>query len=241
MKILSLDFETTWTTPVNPRQCRILEIGAVLYDWHSRKPLKMMSEFIHEEDHPASPPELVELTGITDDMRREHGTSLRKGLTELEILMSQCDYVIAHNGNEFDKIVLESELERISWVQKAPLTPWIDSKTDVPYPSSVKSHKLVHLCTEVGEFINPFPHRAVFDALAVLKLVRRYDLDEILALQAQPTVKVIASVSYERRNLPKERGYYWDGENKQWWKSMKEKQALLEAEQAPFAVQIRGN
>ena len=239
MKLLSLDFETTWTNPVNPKQCRVLEIGCVLYDWENKKPLKMMSEFIFEEDHPKSPPELVELTGITDDMRKEHGIKLKEGLTALNFLMDQCDYVIAHNGNDFDKVVLQSEIERgsFSFVMNKP---WIDSKTDIPYPSSVKSHKLTHLCTEVGEFVNPFSHRALFDALAVLKLVRRYDLNEILELAKQPTVKCIASVGYERRELPKARGYYWDGENKYWWKAMKEKQAYLEQDQAPFSIQIRG-
>lgn len=240
MKILSLDLETSWTNPVNAKQARIFEIGAVLYDWEARKPLKIMSEFIFEEDHPASPPELVKLTGITDEMRKEYGIPLIKGIDELRYLIGMSDYIIAHNGNDFDKVVYESEFERIFGNKNDfPKVPWIDSKTDVPYPDTVKSHKLVHLCTEIGEFINPFSHRAVFDALAVLKLVQRYDINEILELAKQPTVKCIASVGYERRELPKQRGYYWDGENKYWWKAMKEKQANKEQDEAPFSVQIR--
>lgn len=238
MNILSLDFETTWTQPVNAKQCRIQEIGAVLYDWENKKPLKMLSEFIYEDGHPASPPELVALTGITDEMRREYGISLKDGLLRLSALFSKACYVVAHNGNEFDKVVLDSELERSPIGTPFNLIPWLDTKTDIEYPPAVKTAKLTYLCAEHG-FVNPFSHRALFDALSVIKLMERYDIHKMIEQSKLPTVKVIASVSFEKKHLARERGYYWDGENKYWWKSMKGPAALREKQDAPFSVQIR--
>jgi DNA polymerase-3 subunit epsilon len=235
MLLLGFDLESTWTEPVNPRVARPTEIGAVLYCTETRKPLKMMNELIHEPDHPVSPPPLVALTGITDDMKEKYGITSLKGMSMLNQLIEVCDFVVAHNGNAFDKIIYEEECARmgIPVVNK----PWIDTKTDVPYPESIKTTKLTYLCAEHG-FANPFQHRALFDVLSMLKIVELYDVNEIVEMAKQPNVTVVASVSYQDKDLAKQRGYYWDGENKRWKKDMKEQAANREKETAPFPVQL---
>jgi DNA polymerase-3 subunit epsilon len=235
MLLLGFDVESTWTQPVNPRIARPTEIGAVLYCTETRKPLKMMNELVHELDHPQSPKELVELTGITDDMKEKYGIPSMKAMSMLNQLIGQCDYVVAHNGNVFDKVIYEEECSRVG----IPVVnkPWIDTKTDVPYPDSIKTTKLTYLCAEHG-FANPFQHRALFDVLSMLRIVELYDINEIVEMAKQPNVTVVASVSYQDKDLAKQRGYHWDGENKRWKKQMKEKQALKEKEQAPFPVQV---
>lgn len=236
MKILSVDFESSWTSPVNPAVCRITEIGAVLYDTELKRPLRLYSDFIYEVDHPTSPKELVDLTGITDDMRKEHGVSLMQGFANLNLLISHADYIIAHNGNDFDKPLLYAEAERFGW--KVISKPWLDSKTDIEYPPHIKTSKLTYLCSELG-FVNPFSHRALFDALSVIKIMSMFDINKIVEQSKLPTVKVIAQVSFDKKHLARERGYYWDGENKYWWKSMKEPAAMKEQNEAPFPVNIR--
>jgi DNA polymerase-3 subunit epsilon len=236
MNILSLDFETSWTTPVNPKQCRIFEIGAVLYDWEKRIPIKMMSEFIHESDHPLSPKELIDLTGITDEMKAEWGIPLKSGISLLNDMVEKADYIIAHNGNEFDRPLLYAETERIG--AKVADKPWIDSKVDIDYPPKVKSRSLSQLCTE-HRFLNPFAHRALFDALSVIEILKHYRIDDVIESSKQPNCRVIASVSFDKKHLAKDRGYHWDGDNKVWWKGMKSSKAQKEKEDAPFAVQIR--
>lgn len=236
MKILSLDLETTFLNPINTSQIRIKEIGAVLYDWNLKRPLKMISEFIYEEDHPPSPQELVDLTGITDDMCKEYGISLSSGLHLLSTLMSRADFVLAHNGNSFDKPVLEAEYGRCGYMM--PQLHWIDSKTDVPYPSHVKTRKLVHLCAEMG-FVNPFAHRALFDALSTLNVVKNFDMEEVIAISKEPTVRLVAEVSFAEKDKAKVLGYYWDGENKQWFKEVKERYVATEKNLATFNVYTR--
>lgn len=221
MKILSIDVETTWTDPVSPKQARIREIGAVLYDWNVQRPLRIFSECIFESDHPPSPKELVDLTGITDAMARKYGIPLVTGLIVTNELLRDCDYVAAHNGNVFDKIVFQAEFERQGMVMFE--RPWIDTKTDVPYPAHIKTRKLSHLCAELG-FVNPFAHRAMFDALSTLEVLKRFNIDDVVKLANEKTVRVCAEVTYSEREKAKKAGFYWDPDNKEWFKELKESQ-----------------
>lgn len=234
MLILGLDFETTWTTPVNPCIARPIEVGAVLYDAEARKPVIMQSDFIHSEDLPPSPEELVKLTGITDDDRVNYGDNSETVFKKLNTLLRLADYVLAHNGLEFDKVIYEKECERLSLepVEKW----WLDSKTDLPLPDTIKTSKLTYLAAEHG-FANPFSHRALFDVLTMIKICEHYDFKEIVALSKEPNFKLIASVSYHDRQLAKDRGYYWDGENKQWTKVVKESRLEVEKAELKFPVQ----
>jgi len=74
--------------------------------------------------------------------------------------------------------------------------------------------------------------------MTMLKLLSEYPLEEVLRLSKEPLCEVIASVTYEDRQLAKDRGYTWDGERKKWVKKLKQSYAKREAEQAPFHVNI---
>ena len=233
MIVLGLDFETTWTDPVNTAEARIIEIGAVLWDTDTNKPLDMMNVLINEEHH--RDPKLVTLTGITQDMLSDHGVLLFQGLEQLSEMAGKAEYVVAHNGNDFDKPILDHELERVG--HKPWVRTWIDTRIDIPYPDHIKTRKLVYLAAELG-FANPFAHRALFDVLTMLKVMSMFDIKDIIELAKQPTVTCIARVSYADKQLAKDRGYYWDGDNKRWFKKMKKGQALVEEQQAEFNIVI---
>ena len=235
MLLLGLDFETTWTEPVSPMHARPTEAGAVLYDTERRAPLRIYNTLVYDGDYPSSPPELVALTGITDDMLLKYAVSPVVMLEILNEMMEEAHYIVGHNGVEFDKVIYEQECER--WDMKHLDKPWMDTKTDVPYPEHIKTRKLTHLAADHG-FANPFSHRALFDVLTMFKVMEEYDFNEIAELSKQPNVRVIANVSYHDRELAKKRGYYWDGENKRWTKIMKEEQAAKEKSEAGFPVQV---
>lgn len=235
IKILALDYETEWATPVNPLLIRPLEVGAVLTK-QTLEGLEVIEEYntlIYEKDHMVSPKELVQLTGITDQMRMEEGISSWTAHNNLNDMLKDCDYVMAHNGNQFDKIVYEEECARLGI--KHVVRPWIDTKVDLPLPDHIKTRKLTHLW---AEHKLEGAHRAIFDVNLMLEIFSHYDLLEVIELSKQPTIKLIASVSYHDRNLAKDRGYYWDGENKRWTKELKEQAAIREQSQAPFPVQM---
>lgn len=235
MLILGIDFETTWTSPVNVMLARPLEIGAVLWETETKKPAMIYSNFLFESDHPRSPLELVELTGITDDMRERFGVSPRTGLSQLNALMRMADYIVAHNGNEFDKPIYFEECGRLGLepVHKK----WLDTKTDLPLPPTIKTTKLTYLAAEHG-FANPFAHRAVFDVLTMLKILDIYDIKKVVELSLEPSYRVVASVSYNDRNLAKDRGFHWDGENKRWMKVVKKSNLEKETNDIPFTVMV---
>jgi DNA polymerase-3 subunit epsilon len=198
----------------------------------------VQSDFLWSEEYPNSPPELVELTGLTDDILSEFGIHPVVALKKLLALMEKADYIVAHNGNEFDKLVLEEELKRYG--SNMPSKPWIDTKTDVPYPKRIKTTKLSYLCAEHG-FANNTAHRALFDTQAMLRVLSQYNFDDVVALAKQPTVYAIANVSFQEKHLARDRGYYWNPDAKKWYKAMKESAAIEEKNSAPFEVEIKTN
>lgn len=233
MKVLGIDFESTWTDPVNPKEARITEIGVCLMDWETQTPLEVFSTLVYDDSYPKSPPELVELTGITDEMLISRGVPPEVAFRDLINLINECDYVVAHNGNEFDKPLCLSEFMRYGF--RLPEKPWIDTKTDIKYPKHIKTRKLTHLAADHG-FANPFAHRALFDVLTMLKILSFYPIEGVIELSKEPLVHCIARVSFQDKDKAKSRGYYWDGDKRAWFKPLKESEFSKEENEAPFVV-----
>lgn len=231
MKICSLDFESTHDNTFDTENMLITEVGAVLYDTEDKKPITLISDLLWDNSYPVSPQELVEITGITDELLQNHGISPAEGLSKLNRMLGECDYVLAHNGNQFDKPLYRANCERydIPYIDKV----WMDSMLDVEYPDYIATRKLTYLAAEHG-FANPFSHRAVFDSLTTLKVLENYDFNKIAEMAHEPTKKVVAKVSKAYKDLAKKRGYRWDPDNKIWYKYMKHSFYLKEKENAPF-------
>ena len=215
MRILGIDFETTGLEAAN---CRVTEIGAVLWDWEEKKPIQMYSELITDfkGNHDISS-EIIELTGITPAMCTEFGVGIDFGLSNLQDMEDKADYFMAHNA-PFDKKFYIEECIR----QNIPPSEkgWIDTCADVPYPKRFKAKNLVTLAAEHG-FVNPFPHRAATDVLTMLKVAAHYDFDEILRYFNSPTITLRAMVTFHEKDKAKQAGYRWDGDNKWWLKNIK--------------------
>lgn len=213
MYVLGVDFETTG---LSAETDSIIEIGAVVWDTEHKKPLRMMSELI-QVDKKLSP-EIIEITGITDEDLAKQGSSLESGIQQLIELSKGCKYLVGHNGREFDKLFLDKALGQLGLELN---TAWIDTLYDVPYKDSISSRKLTHLCADHG-FLNPFSHRAVFDVLSMLSVMSLYSFDEIEKLFQSPSVKIVAKVSYDDREKAKKAGFRWDPANRYWFKKLKE-------------------
>ena len=233
MRLLFVDFESTWTNPVDPKEALITEVGAALFDWDKQTPLALYSDLVWSPNHPKSPEDLVELTGITDSMLEDYGVPPGVALCKLKALCSSADFLVAHNGTGFDKPLLKAECERHG--EEMPETPWIDTRCDVPYSKKIQGRKLIYLAADHG-FINPFQHRALFDCLTTAEVLKPYDILEVIELSKQPLIHAVAKVSYKDRALAKEAGYYWDGEKKQWFRPMKESLFEAEKERVPFVI-----
>lgn len=228
MLVLGLDFETDSLDTVNGS---ITEVGAVLWDTLINKPLVIYNKLIRQSK-PLTP-EIVKLTGLTDDILAKYGEDPYHVLAGLGEVMTKADHVVAHNGTNFDKPFYHNNCARIDL---DPLEKhWVDTSVDIPYPDNISTRKLVHLAAEHG-FVNPFAHRAVFDVLTMLAVCAKYDWPQVIALSKEENVRLIANVSYADNNKAKERGYRWDATRKQWYKTIKRSFVEREINEANFKI-----
>lgn len=231
MLILGLDFETT---SLDVEKCEVIEVGAVLWETNTAKPVKMLSELVKIDGEVSAETETI--TGITAADLDEHGISQLEACGRLNDLVDESLFVMAHNGTAFDKPVFEAWEQRLAPVPERSIL-WLDTAVDIVYPTHIKTRNLRHLAAEHG-FLNPFAHRAIFDVLTMLRVASQYDIHAIIARAAEPTMCVEAIVSFERRDLAKDRGYRWYGPRKMWWKSFKESDLVVEREACGFPIRL---
>jgi DNA polymerase-3 subunit epsilon len=227
---LGLDFETTG---LDTSKERITEVGAVLWDCKEKLPLSMFNALIFDETMPELTPEITALTGLKTETLKRWGSDPKEILQTLTGLMAHADYIVAHNGTNFDKPLYYAECKR--WGVTPCEKPWIDSCADVPYDARIATRKLVHLAAE-HNFLNPFAHRAVFDVLTMFKVISQYDHDEIIRYANSPNITVRAVVTYEDRLKASSRGYRWNADAKHWIKTIKNFQIEKETKECPFKV-----
>lgn len=216
MRLLGLDFETTG---LDTATARITEIGAALWEVETKRPLVTVGAFLYDSTYPPQSEQIIQLTGITDGMLREFGTSPKDNLQWLDGFCAKHNvaYIVAHNGENYDKPLLMSELERHSVETRCLRTlGWIDTRTDIPFASEPDSRKLNHLALDCG-FINPFAHRAVFDVLTMLRVLSNYDIRQVLEYQSLPFVTCRANVAYADRDKAKAQRYSWEKIGTETW------------------------
>lgn len=239
MRLLGLDFETTGLDTLNDR---IIEVGVALWCTESKKYLIATGSFV-KTDVPISE-EASLVNGITQEMVTEFGTTPDEMLTTLDLmcLRHKVDYIVAHNGENFDKPMLYSAMKRSRG--SYPILEnidWIDTRTDIPFPTEPSSRKLNHLAADHG-FINHNKHRALFDVTTMMQVLACYDIEKVLAYQKIPFITLQAVVGYEDRQLAKDARFSWEaiGDKrypKMWVKRVK--QNLLELERTKCKFEIR--
>ena len=151
--IVVLDFETTG---LNPRPCRVIEIGAVrLKNGAVEDSLSLLVN-----PHVSLPARVSELTGITDAMLADK-ESAETAIPKLMDFIGDAP-IAAHNAS-FDGAVLRAELQRLGLHFEAPVLDTLTMARKL-YPD-MKSHKLGSLCKQLGVSLKN-AHRAVHDATA---------------------------------------------------------------------------
>ena len=228
MKILGFDTETTG---LDATKDRITEVGLALYDTDNRQPVRISGFLVNTPALISA--EITHLTGITNSLTAQFGVEPSAALKAIQGMAATADFFCAHNA-EFDKGFYEAECARQS-VAPSKL-PWIDTRTDLPHAAYQlgKSASLKYLACDHG-FTYP-AHRAVNDVLAMFEILSRYDIDVVIKRASTPNVNVRAVVSFDDKQLAKERGYYWKPEKKLWIKPLKLDEVDAEKENAPFPV-----
>lgn len=241
MRILGLDFETTG---LDPEKDRIIEIGAVLWETEGNHVIHGFGNYIFDDTYPELSGEITALTGIHQSTLREFGKhpfNTFKSLNDYA-LGSQVKYICAHNGELFDKPFLANELKRSGLSSALLETPWLDTRADLPFRTEPDSRKLKHLALDQG-FINPFPHRAQYDVLTMMKVLSQFKIEDVIEYSKIPWVTIRALVEYKDRQLAKDKRYYWEtlGDKKYkgcWVKKVKENYLETERKQSGFEIVV---
>lgn len=242
MLLLGVDVETTG---LDVREDRITELGAVLWDTERRAPIVVANHYVWDKSYPPLSAEITEITGIRTEDLQEFGIPPAVVFSDYNLLAKRADCIVAHNGNNFDKPLMENQFSKnqVAWVN----TPWLDTSVDVPYPQTIKTRKLTHLAAEHG-FLNPFAHRAFADVLTMLAVLDRYDIAECARLSQEPNVDIEAVTlapwkdpapeGQKETDKAKARGFRWNGARKKWIKTVKESFADKEVSECPFPVKV---
>ena len=218
--ICILDVETTGFDIDNDE---VTEIAWVIKRHGATRPLANFCAYV-----PGTveiPEEVQGLTHITDSMRNEYGIDPPKlyDLLSAHLTKYKVKYFAAHNGNDFDRHFVNRLFPKLK--EEHANIPWIDTLTEMPWPDSFRCLQLGHIAAEFG-FLNPFPHNALADVWTTAKIMDQFSWEEILKLHNSPTLIVRANVSYDDRNLAKDKRFRWEtiGDKKypkQWVKKMK--------------------
>lgn len=208
MILLGVDLETggSFNDPLESNF--ITEIGAVLYD---NGPVEILSYLIKNDQRIVADAELY--TGISDAQTDKYGVSIDKAISEFKILVDKCDAIVAHNGLAFDKPILDRFVDTSKKV-------WIDTVIDIDYPANVKNRNLTYLQAWHG-FVYP-GHRAIFDVMAMIRILESYDIHKIFSMAQSPLVLVRALTGYHEREKPKSKGFSWNPDSKYWEKNIRE-------------------
>lgn len=213
---------------------RVTEIGAVLWDTAKKSPVRVEGYLVNPGENCEWDQEAVEVSGITKEIAELHGIDSGDALSRFLYLIERADAVCGHNSNSFDRPMFEAWCQRVG--VEPPKKLWIDTCTDIEFPEKISTRKLTYLAAE-HSMLNFFGHRAVFDVMIMLQVLSHYDIERVIYLAQQPSVTVMACVSYDDRQLAKDRGYRWQPAPKKTWEKTI-KQCFLEREQKDAGFKV---
>ena len=220
MQLLGLDFETTG---LKIGVVSVVEVGMVLWDTDLHTPIKTMGFIVNPGPDAVWEPDVHKHNKATPEICAKFGMPDERAIRQTLAWYQSADAAVAHNGPQFDRLLLKHWAESYGYDWQ-PDKLWIDTMCDIPYPENITTRKLTHLAAE-HEFLNPFPHRAMFDVMTMMRILDGYDINEVVRVASSPTLTVEAQVDREHKDWAKQRSFYavWDnGSFVAWRKLVKE-------------------
>lgn len=230
MYLLAIDTETTG---LDTKTDDIIELGYAIYHIDNPAPILMKDFFLTPKRELTD--EVTGITGITSDILNKAAVTPTLAFNSLlqDMIEYNVSWIVGHNVVEYDYPILAANFERCGL--RMPKVDMIDTKTDIKFTVPTKSNRLSYLAADHG-FINPFPHRALTDAMTCMVLLYKYDIKKVLEVAGTPMIEIRADVNFDRRDLAKQLGYNWDGDRKIWVKKIRKFYLQTEATQAKFPV-----
>ncbi len=254
MRLCGVDFESQHddaaTTPIT-------EIGAIQIEdgehgWQERE---RYSQLVYHPGYQPQTPEIVELTGITDEMLKKDGIEPKAAMPRLLEMIAEADYALAYN-KQFDETVCRSLCARLQLTM--PDTPWLCVLNELPWPGRFPCRRLSHLAWDLEvEFDRANLHRAVDDVDLMFKaMFKQFSWAAVMAYYNTPWKYVEALIPGPWRGnggdggigkeQAKKRGYGWEKAkgtespvfSKSWVKRIKADQLDREIKEAPFKIVV---
>jgi len=214
-KICILDLETTGLDKANDK---IIELAVKLVSVDNKTGdlnaiLNQYESFQDPEEHIDEKVSMV--NGITNDMVDGHAINW----DSVEEILDSADIIVAHNAG-FDRAFMDKYLP----ISKEKI--WICSVNDVDWLSrGFTSSKQELLCIWHGFYYDS--HRAMSDVDALINLITHPSNEtnkpvlDLIENASNPIYKVSAINSpYETKDILKSNGYFWNGDQKYWWKNL---------------------
>jgi DNA polymerase III epsilon subunit-like protein len=261
MKVCIVDFETNGFNPVTDRAT---EIGALLVDTKDYSAPPGVGTLLYDKDYPPQPEVIVQVTGITDVMLKEHGRPFPWALSQITAMFEEHgwpDYFLAHNA-VFDQGFFQWEMKRykemltgvydMKTLQRLFDLQWICSIQDISHPEKFKCKKLSHLALDYGMAIDPKTlHRAFDDVVLLANMLAHVDINWNTTAERlkMPWLVVRAMVPkpWEDNGAGKDKaaslGFRWENlgdkkYDKMWVKKIKEVDIKSESEKLGYELTI---
>jgi len=211
MTVAVIDLETTGFDPAFDE---VIEVAAVLLRIDAFGRVVELIDSVASLRNPGFqiPQEIVDLTGITDNMVADVAFDPAPFLA----LLQRADVILAHNA-EFDAGFAERLLPEIAG------SPWACSVRQFDWRSAgFDGASLGYLLTQVGRFNNG--HRAMDDVTSLVHVLTFEPttggtiLAHIIKAASAETIRIEATgAPFEKRAVLKAQGYRWDPTRKVWW------------------------
>ncbi len=227
-----IDSETTGLH--TEEKSEVIEIGWATYRVGDGI-LNMGSNLIHPLR--GIPQALTDIHGITEGMTAyvHQRQSFKTWAIESEAIKSSA-FIAAFA--EFDRTMLQ-KMYRERDLGNFPSIPWVDFLADIEFKPTVKGRSVSHIAADHG-IVNNFAHRALTDILTMIAVIERggYDLAAALHAATEPKVKIISLAGFDEKDVVKSHGFKWNGDAKQWYRTMRKSKAGAEIAKLPFQTKI---
>lgn len=170
--ILILDTETTGLDP--SKGCKVIEVGAILFNVKYRQPIQMMSTLLSCEDNPVQ--KINHIDPLWTQVPKEELAAIKF----LGYMTRDASFIVAHNA-PFDEKFMKTIPVDLPFSEKR----WICTQRDFKWPVQLFKYSLEAICHAMGvPYIHA--HRALTDCMFLSLCFQKIpDLLERLEAAAQ--------------------------------------------------------
>ncbi len=195
------------------------ELGLVMFNENGEE-LQSLNFIIKSPLTKPQPKEIVDLTGITDEMIEKEGVLESEVVAQIVPLLKDSKALFAYNA-QFDTQFLKAMLAR-NGVDTLGI-PVICAMRQVDYPKRFTCKKLSHLAFDhgiVGDAKDA--HRAIHDVRLMIKLLSIYGIEKIVQDSKEPRVKLRMTTEKPWEDggvsnaFAKEAGFKFEPSSKKW-------------------------